>query len=172
MSYSFKTLLLSLMILVLPLMNFASNAHKPENDMRSAIRARVKTTVHHTDKISTHISKKHTSKKSTSPQLKNSEETSWSTYLVSGAKSVVKRTVQGTSDIMNFAIKNPKLAMSCGLVLALEKLLVAANCTCLCQFANEMKPYPYSYFGEQRDLAHCTTICKSTRAMWGNTQCI
>lgn len=158
MSYSFKTLLLSFMMLVLPFMNFASNAHKPENNKRSAIHVRAKTTVHQTDKNSTRITKKHTSKKS-------SEETSWSAYFLSGAKSAVKRTAQGTFDIMNFAIKNPKLAMSCGLVLALEKVLIAANCTCLCQFANEVKPYPYSYFGTQASLTRCQTICHEARAM-------
>jgi hypothetical protein len=158
-----RTFLFFLLIILTPHMNMASKAMDAKDDVGHN---------GYTSKMSfKHEEKENSSleKRSTPAPVVSLEDTqtSWTSYLLSPAKSVV----QGAYDIINFTTQKPRTALVIGLVLSLQVTTTAANCTCLCWDKFAPRPHPFSFFGIQRDAAKCSNVCMEAFEVWSH-KCI
>lgn len=157
MSNYLKKTLFTILIFMMPYMNSVSNAMDGEDYKGSGVRARnVSFVTEDRQDVSSSV------QQSTSSQVEGLEEspTSWSSYLISPVKSVF----QGTYEIMDFAIKRPKIATLIGLSYMIS-VAAAANCTgcyqcdCICvdmSCRTCIKPY-----GNVPDVNSCINVCNA-----------
>ena len=150
MSNYLKKSLFTLLILMVPYMNFASKAMDIEDHDGSTIRTH-KVSFDSEDQQDVQSFTKH-SDSSQVVSLGDSQD-SWASYLLSPAKSIIRNTVE----IMNFATQSPQKAMFIGAILVYQVSAVAAlNCTgcyrCNCECS--------SVYGPANGILECTQACK------------
>lgn len=135
-------ILLSLLIIMVPYMNSASKAMDDEEG----------STVHaHTVSL----------KPMSSINLEDSQ-TSWTSYFLSPAKSVVKNTFKNTCEIIDFATQSRNKTILVSLWLASKVLGVAAQFDCLCGYSSKGQPVtPFLTIPLNDPSADCLEVCQN-----------
>ena len=124
MSNYLKKFLFSVLILMMPYMNSASNSMDSAEYDGSSIRTRKVSFVEEDRQDVLSFSKPSTTSKVV---ILEDSKVSWTSYLSSSVKSIF----QGTYGIMEYTIRNPQKTMIIGLVLACQAV-AAADCCCAC----------------------------------------
>ena len=160
-----KKILFSLLILVTPYMDSASNAMNEDSDYNgSTIRARNVSFVSNDQQDVQSFSKP-----STTSKVENLEDSkvSWTSYLYSPVKSIS----QSAYEIMDFAIQKPKVATFIGLSYMISAA-VALDCTSCYKCACYGSPYPLLQkpcdykvlLGTASNLLECAHVCNITKS--------
>jgi hypothetical protein len=143
MSSYLKKSLFTLLILMMPYMNSTSKAMDTEDHEGSTIRARKVSFVTEDQRdVSSSV------KQSTSYQVVSLEDSQ--TSLASYMTSPIKATMQMTSQFMEIATNNPKLAIAIGFLYIMPA--IAATCDCVCSG---------SHIGNEPSVAQCIADCKA-----------
>lgn len=164
MSNYLKKTLFTLLILMMPYMNFASKAMDDGDYEGSSVRSRKVSFVTEDQKdVSSFVTK------SVSSQVASLEEspTSWASYLLSPAKMAI----QCAYDVVNFTTQNPKKTMIIGVLLTYQFTAVAAqNCTgcyqciCDCTYPSGSGRGPFTY-GKVESTQTCINVCQA-KTQW------